>query len=61
MAKFVTCNFAHQIDVKFFMYIDQLYFQEAENALRHYLQEVDERELALGQRITAKNVKAKAS
>ena len=45
----------------FFMFIAQLYFQEAEYALRHCLLYVDERELALGQRITANNVKPKAS
>ena len=43
------------------MYIAQQYFQEAEHALLHCLLEVDERELALGQRITANNVKPKAS
>ena len=45
----------------FFMYIAQLYCQEAERALLHCLLYVYERELALGQRITANNVKPKAS
>ena len=32
----VICNFAtHQIVVMFFLFIAQLYFQEAEHALRH--------------------------
>ena len=37
-ATFVICNFApHNIVLMFFMYIAQLYFQEAEHALRHCL------------------------
>ena len=34
----VICNFAHQIVLMFFMFIAQLYFQEAEHALRHCVQ-----------------------
>ncbi len=33
----VICNFAHQIVVMLLMFIAQLYFQEAEHALRHCL------------------------
>ena len=39
VATFVICNFApHNIVLMFFLFIAQLYFQEAEHALRHCLQ-----------------------